>query len=473
MEISTTAVTALAQRMRGDVVLPDAPEFPRLRKPFACGLGEVTPQAVVRCAGVADVAEAVAFARAQRLPFALRSGGHSFADLSTSDGLVIDLAGLRSIEVGPETVTVGPGVRLGELADRLAEVGRVVAVGWNPTVAVGGAVLGGGYGMLGRYFGLGCDQLLAAQVVLADGRQVTVDEHREPELFWALRGAGWAGFGAVTSLTLRTHPAPRVSTFVHCWPWEQAAAVIDAWQHWAPVAPEEVNGELVLQSATPTGSGPRLVLFGAVVGGANDARPLVEEFLAEVDLSAELGELAELSPVVAARRHTYAGMPVSTVAQPGPPAGQRPWLRAVKSDFFDAPMPAEVIDALLAAFDPEPPAGQYREVELVPWGGAYARVAPAETAFVHRRAQFLIGHHGTALPHLDDVARKAATDWVQQSWRAVRPAASGAVYPNYPDAELPEWASAYFGVNLPRLRQVKARYDPAEVFRFGQSLAPA
>jgi FAD/FMN-containing dehydrogenase len=472
MDTSAGDLAKLGERLDGSLVLPADPEFPRLRRAFLGRVAERVPQAVARCSSPADVAEAVAFAQAQQLPFALRSGGHSFADFSTTDGLLVDLGQLATVEIEEDSVTVGPGVRLGRLADVLANHDRVVPVGWNPSVAVGGATLGGGYGMLGRYFGLGCDHLLAAQVVLADGRVTWVDEQREPDLFWALRGAGWGSFGAITALRLRTRVAPRVSTFVHWWPWLQAVEVIDAWQRWAPAAPEEINAELVLQSATPGHEGPRVVLFGAVVGDAANARPLVEDFLAGVDFAADLGELAELSPRVAARRHTYAGVTVPDVVAPGPPAGQRPWRRAVKSQFFDRPIPWAALETLVETFEADQMPGQYRELELVPWRGAFARVAPEATAFVHRTPQFLVGHHGVALPVADESEREAVGHWVARSFATLSQAATGAVYPNYPDADLPDWAQAYYGANLPRLRRIKSHYDPADVFSFAQSVPP-
>jgi FAD/FMN-containing dehydrogenase len=465
-----TDLPELAGRLGGSLVLPDDPEFAALRKPVLGQLEEVLPQAVARCATAGDVAEALSFARARGLPFAVRSGGHSFADFCTTSGLLIDLGQLASVEVDGGVATVGPGVRVSVLADRLAEPGRMVPFGWCPTVAVGGSVLGGGYGMLSRRYGLGCDHLLAAQVVLAGGRAVWTDEDREPELFWALRGAGGGNFGVVTALVLRTHPAPRVTTFVHRWPWRAATDVIDAWQRWAPEAPAEVNAELVLATALPPDTEPRVVLFGAVVGRAADARPLLEAFIARADPGEELEELTELSVRAAPRRHTYAGVPQFPVVEPGPPANVRPRLRAMKSEFFTDPLPREAIEALVANFAADPLRGQYRELELVPWGGALRRVPPQATAFVHRDPRFLIGHHGIVAHRASDRERQETRDWVRRSWEAVHPWGSGAVYPNYPDRELAGWARAYYGANLPRLSRVKARYDPENVFHFAQSV---
>jgi FAD/FMN-containing dehydrogenase len=454
----------------GSVALPEDPEFPSLRKPFVSGLVEQVPQAVAQCASPAEVAAAVAFAQDRKLPFAVRSGGHSFADLSSTDGLLIDLGRMDAVQLDGELVTVGPGLRLGRLAERLIEHGRVLPCGWSPVVGVGGALLGGGFGVLSRYLGLGCDHLAAAQVVLADGRMAWVDEAHEPELFWALRGAGWAGFGVVTALVLRTYPAPRLTRFVHRWPWSRAAEVIDAWQRWAPSAPAEVNAELALHAADSLRE-PQVTLFGAVVGTAADARALLAELWSRVDPDGEVDELTELSARASAVRHTFAGMPVADHSLPMT-MGQRPWLRRVRTEFFDRPIPAEAVGALVAALPADPGPGQFREVELIPWGGAYRRLAPDATAFPHRQSLFQIGHHGLAGHQATDEERAALAGWVDRSWQTVHPWGSGRVYPNYPDRALAGWAEAYFGGNLPRLREIKSRYDPDDVFRSAQSVPP-
>lgn len=462
----------LATRLTGRLVLPEDEEYARLRKPVLGGLTELLPQAVARCRTTSDVVEALAFARKSGLSFAVRSGGHSFADFCATDGLLIDLAEMDTVEVDGDVATVGPGVRMAGLADGLIAHGRIAPCGWCPTVAVAGSVLGGGYGVLSRYLGLGCDHLVAAEVVLADGEVVRVDADHEPDLFWALRGAGTGNFGIVTSLVLRTYPARPIVRFVHEWPWSSVVDVIDTWQRWAPEAPPHVNMELVIQTNYPFESDPRVVVFGAVVAPAAEARALLEEFVHQVDPRADLEELTELSGKVATRRHSYAGRPEFPFVEPGPPMGVRPRLRAVKSEYFDQPMPREAVEALVATFTADPRPMQYRELEFVPWGGAFARVAPSETAFPHRNARFLIGHHAIAGNMADDEARQACLDFVRRSWDSVHPWASGAVYGNYPDLALDDWGRAYYGDNFPRLRQVKAAYDPENVFRFAQSVPP-
>ncbi len=200
---------ALEQAVAGEVVRPGAAAYDALRRPALPSLEDVRPEAIVLCAGPEDVAAALAFARAKRLPLAVRSGGHCFAGRSTSEGVVIDVTPMDSVSVEGERATIGAGARLGAVYDALDAHGRTIPAGCGPTVGIAGLTLGGGLGILGRLHGLTSDSLRAAQVVLADGRVVDADE----ELLWALRGAGGARFGVVTSLVFATIPAPPTTAF--------------------------------------------------------------------------------------------------------------------------------------------------------------------------------------------------------------------------------------------------------------------
>ncbi|MBV9822453.1 MAG: FAD-binding oxidoreductase, partial [Actinobacteria bacterium] len=254
-----------ADELTGTVHLPGDTGYQHARKLFIGRRAEVFPTAVVECATEADVAAALAYARRHGMPFAVRAGGHSFAEHSTSTGLVLDLARLDHIDLLPGRVVVGAGVRVGALTDRLAEYDLVVPVGWCRTVGVAGAVLGGGYGVLGRYYGLGSDHLISARVLLADGRTVTTSALEHPDLFWALRGAGGGNFGVVVSMELRTRPAVALTAVQCSWPYRQAADVIDAWQHLVPAAPRTVNLELSLRASDLPEEPPSVTLFGVVV----------------------------------------------------------------------------------------------------------------------------------------------------------------------------------------------------------------
>jgi FAD/FMN-containing dehydrogenase len=394
----------------------------------------VRPQAIVPCASAGEVAEALARARREGLRVAVRCGGHCFAGRSTTDGLVIDVSPMSSVTVGDGTATVGAGTQLGVLYDALDAHGRTIAGGCGPPVGIAGLLLGGGLGILGRRHGLTCDQLLAAEVVLADGRVVECDEEREPDLFWALRGAGGGQFGVACRFELRTLPAPVVTTLDLVWPLERAADAIAAWQEWAPDAPDDVAASLVIADAVH--------LFGAMAPGTE-----LDPFVARVGSDPVSVSLHEL-PYREAKRH---------LALHGPAEGPEGPLYT-KSEFFRQPLPGEAIAALVAHFARS---DSFRVLDFSPWGGAYNAVDPGATAFAHRRERFLV-KHDVVLASPDEEA--AAREWLARSWEIVHPYGSGGVYPNFPDPDLTDPA-AYHGANLERVRRVKAQYDPDGVFR--------
>lgn len=467
MATAAATVNRLAGRLRGELLVPGDPGYSAVRKPVIGTAHEVLPQAVVRCAGVQDVVEAIGFARSGGLRFALRSGGHSFAEHSSTDGLLIDLGGLSGVTIGRDLVTVDPGVRVGQLTDRLAESDRLVPCGWSRAVGATGAALGGGFGVFSRLYGLGCDHLVAAQVVLADGRVVWADADREPDLYWALRGAGGGNFGAVTSLVFRTRPVVPAMRFELHFGHRDAAAVVNAWQHWAPDQASELNAELAVVAGDDPAVPPVLVVFGVAVADRGETEALLERFVARVGVTPLGANLGAMSGREAARHH------VDPDWEPSPmPPDVRPGLRVVRSEFFDRPLPARAVADLVAWFGSPSRrvAGQIRELEFVPWGGAFARVAPAETAFPHRRARFLLRHTVQVGARASDQARWAARQWVTGSWSTVHPHGSGGAYVNYPDPDLPAWARAYHGGNLERLIEIKAKYDPTGLFRSPQAI---
>ena len=214
---------ALQAAIEGGVVLPNSPDYESIRKAAIANFHDVMPRAIVLCETHADVSETISVARRSGLPTVTRSGGHCFAGRSSSEGVVIDVRSMRSVSVSGNVATVGAGARLGEVYDALDEHGLTIPAGCGPSVGISGLTLGGGLGILGRKYGLTSDHLLAAQVVLADGRVVECDEHHEGDLFWALRGAGGGNFGVVTSLTFDTIPAPAATAFHLLWPHARAS----------------------------------------------------------------------------------------------------------------------------------------------------------------------------------------------------------------------------------------------------------
>jgi FAD/FMN-containing dehydrogenase len=445
---------------------PGDPGYQKARKLFIGRHYEMLPQAILECGTEDDVVMALDMARGG--PFAIRGGGHSLAEHSTSDGLVLDLAGLTTIDVRDGTVLVGPGVRVGELTDVLAPLGLVVPVGWCRSVGVVGAVLGGGYGVLGRYYGLGADHLVAARVLLADGRIVsaTADEHSD--LFWALRGAGGGNFGVVLSVELRTRPSVALTSLQATWPYERVVDVVAAWQHLAPVAPREVNLELSLWASDLPDEEPGITLFGVVAGNLADAHTVLAGYTDRAGRTSSAA-CTVMSKVDSARYCDYPGY-VAEHDLPRLPVDEvRPALRLARSEFLTGPMPRPVLEKLAEHLAKDRLDGVYRDLALIPWGGALSE--HRSDAFAHPRARFLVKHSVQTGCRASNETRASATDWVNGSWSITNAVGSGGSYPNYADAALEDWPEAYYGANLPRLQLIKRKYDPGKVFRFDQGLS--
>ncbi|MEU7531874.1 FAD-binding oxidoreductase [Saccharothrix sp. NPDC042600] len=436
-----------------DVAYPGDERYESCRSQFIGRPAEVLPRAVALCEGASDVVEALAWARAEGWPFAVRGGGHSNAGYSSTSGLLIALSPGGAVEVAGSSVTVGAGVRVGAVAAALGS--RVLPAGSCPSVGVVGAALGGGFGSHGRLHGLTCDSLAGAEVVLAGGEVVHTDD--EPELLWALRGAGGGNFGVVTRATFRTYEAgPRVHFRLE-WPFERAAELIRWWQGWAPFAEDAMSAELVLLCPQYPEEDPVVLLVGAGPGVPECPEPAVAEV---VEVSAEDAGVLHATPYSAVSRD-----PTSI-----PLVSERPGMSTAKTGFFGRPLPEEAVAELLGHFVARRAMGELREVSFTPWGGAYARAENG--AFAHRAAMFLVKH--TVLVGPGGAARRAdeVLNWLATSWNILHPWGTGGVYPNFPDPDLQDWLTAYYGDHVERLRAAKRRYDPRNVFRFAQSIPP-
>jgi FAD/FMN-containing dehydrogenase len=439
-------LAALREALDGELFSPDTPGYDAVRRPANAGRRDVRPQHVVRCRSVSDVVLAVEYARDAGVHMVPRGGGHCFAGRSSTDGMVLDLAELDSITVGDDGLaTIGAGARLGPVYAALHVHGRTIPAGCGATVGIAGLTLGGGIGLLGRRYGLTCDRLVAARVVLADGRIVDCDAEREPDLFWALRGAGGGQFGVVTSLTFDTVPEPMTTRFVLRWSRPRLEQMIGAWQHWAPGTPDDLTANLTVVEGP--GHHVQATLFGASLYAEGPTRALLQEFC----------DVAGAGPEVDVRDglayHRLKNTFEDLDPREEPEAGPR-----IRSEFFARPMRPATIDALLATFI-DGPATARRQLTFTALAGAYNRVPDTATAFVHRREIFL-------LEHIDE----APSAWVDRSWQVAHADGSGGVYPNFPDPGLDDWATAYHGGNHPRLAAVKAAYDPDRLFTFPQSV---
>jgi FAD binding domain/Berberine and berberine like len=455
-----TDLADLERSLSGDVLRPGSAEYEQARKPRQARFHGAHPQAIVLCASPGDVAETISWSRRLGVPVTARSGGHCHAGRSTTDGVVIDVTPMRTVAVSHGVATVGAGVRLGELYDQLHGHHVALPAGCGDSVGIAGLTLGGGIGILGRMYGLTCDQLLTAQVVLADGRIVDCDNGRHERLFWALRGAGGGQFGIVTRLVFRVVPAPDATAFELSWPYRHAQALIDAWQTWAPNAPDEVSASLRLRT-TGTGS-PTVSMFGAVIAAKGTTERMLEELIVASGAEPLSASMIESSYRDAKRALTgLDGDPTI-----GPERHELMWSAA---SFFRRPLPSSATAALLRALTHAQRPDQSRELVFTPMGGAYNRISADATAFVHRHEQFLLDHAATVPSHTPDSARGTAHGWTARSSATTYPWASGA-YANFPNPEIVDWADAYHGDNYAALLAIKREYDPDNVFSFHQSL---
>lgn len=436
-------LTGLRAVLEGELLTPTTPGYDAARRPALARYEDVRPRAVVRCASEQDIARTIAFARNTGAHVVPRSGGHCFAGRSSTTGLVLDLGRLDGSTVDASgRAVIGAGARLAQVYDALHHHGRTIPAGCGSTVGIGGLALGGGLGLIGRRHGLTSDALIGARVVLADGRVVECDDDREPELFWALRGAGGGQFGVVSSLVFATVAEPVATRFELCWPSAAAAEVVAAWQDWAPGAPDDITANLTV-SADP--GGPlRVVVFGAALRDAAATSVLLDKLVRTA------GSLP--------RTDLRDGLAVRDLKRSFDARGEHDLHMTHRSEFFAQPLPTGAIGTLLDELMSGSPHG-HRELSFTAMGGAYNRIAPDATAFVHRRERFLLDHAAIGDPW-----------WIDRSWGLAHTHASGRVYPNFPDPRLGDPATAYHGDNRSRLAAAKRAHDPDRLFDFPQAV---
>jgi FAD/FMN-containing dehydrogenase len=469
---------AFGRSFAGRLIRPGDANYQRARQLFDPRFDVVHPAAIAKCTSVADVQQSIRFARNHGLDFAARSGGHSYAGYSTGSGLVCDVTNLSSVRVdeGGKTATIGAGAHLVDVYARLAQHGMALPGGSCPTVGIAGLTLGGGQGVLGRKFGLTSDNLRSLRIVTAAGDLLTCDHQHKGDLFWACRGGGGGNFGVVTSFTFDVHPVRNLPRFNLTWPWAAARDVLAGWQQWAPHAPDALWSNIHLRagagqpaiSAAGVYVGPRsglefqLAKLVQAVGSQPSGRDVTTESLLDM-MMLEAG----CSDLTVAQCHLPTQNPAGVLAHQ---------ISKAKSDFFGHVLPPAGINAVIHAIEErldDPRLQTGGGVAFDAYGGALNRPKPDATAFVHRDALFLAQYSarwsGTSSP----ATVHANTQWLGAFAKAMRPYANGEAYQNYIDPTRADWRQAYYGSNLPRLRNVKSKYDPHGFFDFAQSIPPA
>lgn len=457
---SAQGLADLKARMRGQLLQPEDEGYDSARQVWNA-LIDRRPAAIARCAGVGDVLDALAFARARELVVAVRGGGHNVAGNAVCDGgLVIDLSPMKSVRVDPErrVVRAEPGLTWGEFDRETQALGLAITGGIQSTTGIAGFTLGGGFGYLARKHGLTCDNLLSADVVTADGRLITASAEQHADLFWGLRGGG-GNFGIVTSFEFRLVPLGPVLGGMLLYPLGRAAEVLRFYREYVKSAPDELFTISVFTTAPaaphipePLRGQPVLMLIICYAGDVEKGARIIQPLRA---FGPPAADLVTVKP--------YREM--QQLLDAANPAGR---LNYWKSEFMTGYSDA-AIDTLIefSARAPSP----YSKTLFTQMQGAIARVGAHESAYSHRQAPFLVNINAMWTDRAESEAQIA---WARDFWAAMRPFSAGGVYVNFLSGEGEERVRAAYGEETyTRLAALKRAYDPDNVFRLNQNITPA
>jgi FAD/FMN-containing dehydrogenase len=448
------SIPQLAEDFTGRVISPDDPDYDTARTVF---LGSIDrrPAAIVRVADAADVARAIALARESGLELAIRSGGHSSAGHGASEGgIVLDLSELRAIQIDPQerTAWAETGLTAGEYTAAAGEHGLVTGFGDTASVGIGGITLGGGVGFLVRKYGLTIDDLLAAEVVTADGELLQVDEDDHPDLFWAIRGGG-GNFGVATRFRFRLHELPQIvggMLFLPATPEVIAGFVAEA-----EAAPEELSTIANVMTAPPMPflpeeqhGKPVVMALMTYAGGAEEGERAIAPFRA---LATPIADMV--------RPMTYPEM--------YPPEEEEYRPKAVARTMFLDSVDESAAETILERVSSATALMAVTQIRVL--GGAMARVPADATAFAHRDKRIMVN---VASIYADDEDAVRITDWVDGLVAELRQGDEGAYVGFLADEGEERVRAAYPGATWERLAAIKARYDPENVFRLNQNVPP-
>jgi FAD/FMN-containing dehydrogenase len=449
----------LKSQLRGELIQPADASYNEARKLYNAMIDK-RPRAIARCVDAADVIASVNCARENGLLLAVRGGGHNGPGLgSCDDGLVIDLSRMRGVRVDPaaQTAQVAGGCVWGDVDHATHVFGMAVPTGIISTTGVGGLTLGGGIGHLSRSCGLTIDNLLAVDMVLADGSLVTADEERNSDLFWAVRGGG-GNFGVVTSFTFRMHPVHTVTAGPMFWPVEDAPEVMPRYEAFITDAPEELSGFFAFMTVPPVPLFPpdlHMRTVCAVVWCSRADPTRTDELLRPTETWPK-PLLRGLGPMpFPALQSLFDGLYT--------PGLQWYW----KADFVDHLTGAAIGEHMKHGANLPT---MFSTMHLYPINGAVHRKKPSDTAFSYRNtklAEVIVGVDP------DPANREKITAWARAYWDAVHPHSAPGAYVNFMMEEGSGRIEATYGGNYPRLRQVKAQYDPLNLFRVNQNIEPA
>jgi len=447
-DVSEASLRDFQATFRGIVMRPEDAAYEQARRVFNARFDR-HPGLIVRPVDANDVAAAVQFARSEDLLTAVRSGGHSYAGYSTCDGgLVIDLSQMKGLQVDRESAVVRTesGFATAGLDGAVDEAGLMVVLAETPSVGISGLILGGGLCWVAGVMGTASDNLLSAQVVLADGRIVTAGAEENPDLFWALRGGG-GNFGIVTEFTLRAHRLPQVVGGMLVFDIGQASDVLRAWRETCSSAPDELQTGALFFGQPELPGGAAMGIRVCYAGSPESAEPWIQALRA---LGRPVADTIAPSSYLAFQ-----------ATNPVPPMG---WSNSIRAgfirDFDDA-----LIEALPALTTDGPTIWQ---IGMLHWHGAACRMPVEATAFPHREPG--ISFLATAL-WKDPAEKQASVAWVERAWSAVAPHTHG-VYVNLLEDEGQQRVLDAYEGNYARLLAIKQKYDPDNMFRLNHNIKP-
>ncbi len=449
----------LKSAFRGELIQPSDPAYDSARKVYN-GMIDKRPRLIARCVDVADVIAAVSYGSSNNLLTAIRGGGHNGAGLGTcDDGLVIDLSRMKGVRVDPaaKTVRAEGGCVWGDVDHATHAFGMATPCGFISTTGVAGLTLGGGIGYLSRRYGLTIDNLVSADVVLADGRFVTANEKENSDLFWALRGGG-GNFGVVTSFEFRMHPVDTVQFGPTFWPLDEAAMVLKAYRDFIQTAPEYIGGFFGFLTVPPAPPFPEHLHLKKVCGIVWCSTGTAEETEAATKAIRSLGHplLDHVGP---------APFPVAQSMFDGLFVTGLQWYW--RADNF-----TELSDEAIARHvehGSQLPS-MLSTMHLYPVNGAAQRVGKSDTAYSFREALFAEVIVGV---DPDPANGPAITKWCKDYWDALHPYSAGGAYVNFMMDEGQDRVQATYRDNYARLAEIKKKYDPTNFFRVNQNIHPA
>lgn len=456
--IPVESIASFQASLRGKLVSPIDSDYDTCRKLYN-GMFDKHPALIARCVDVADVISAVNFARAHNILVAVKGGGHNAAGLGMcDDGLVIDLSLMKTVHVNPEdgTVLVGAGCTLGDVDHATHAFGLAVPTGIASTTGISGLTLGGGLGHLTRQYGLTIDNLLEANVVLADGIYVKASPKENQDLFWALRGGG-GNFGIVTSFLFQAHPQSTVYGGPMLWELSESKEVLKWYQKLIKNAPNELNGFFAFLTVPPAPPFPEHLQLKKMCGvvwcytGALDKAVDVFQPIRSFKTPA----LDFVGPIpVPALQSMF-----DPILEPG-----MNWYW--KADFVKE-LSDEAIDLHIAHAQIMP---TWRStMHLYPINGAAARVSKKDTAWSYRDATWAMVMAGI---DTDPLNTDAITMWARNYWTDVHPHSETGAYINFMMEEGDDRIKATYGDNYEKLVAIKSKYDPYNLFRVNQNIKP-